>query len=112
MLLTCATTTRAWAGYLAVFAFGVEAFLWGTTSMTVRQRLVPHHLLGRVGSVYLIGVYLGLVVGGSTGGLLARVGGITAPFWFGVVGDLVLLTFMWRPLHQIAAASDAVSESG
>ena len=53
------------------FVFGAHAFIWGTTSITVRQRAVPTELQGRVGSVNVVCVYGGLVVGSVVGGMLA-----------------------------------------
>lgn len=108
VMLALATTTSRVLAYAAMVAFGVEAFLWGTTSSTVRQRLVPHHLLGRVGSVYLIGIFLGMIVGGPIGGALAR-WDVSAPYWFAFLGDAILLVLIWRPLAHIAAAPPAES---
>ena len=68
------------------FLFGAHAFVWGTTSITVRQRAVPSALQGRVRSVNMVGVFGGLVVGSALGGLLASTWGVTAPFWFAFVG--------------------------
>lgn len=107
---TCALTTTPAVAYAAMFAFGVEAFLWGTTSMTVRQALTPHHLLGRVGSVTMIGVYLGLVLGGLLGGVIARTFGITAVYWFAVAGNLPLLLMIWRQLGHLAQAGETTLE--
>ena len=44
-----------------MFVFGAHAFIWGTTSQTVRMRAVPMELQGRVGSLYAIGVFGGIV---------------------------------------------------
>ena len=43
-------------------------------------------LQGRVGCVYLVGVFGGIVVGNLLGGADRREWGITAPYWFGFVG--------------------------
>ena len=61
--LALALTTRPWVAMVIFFVFGAHAFIWGTTSITVRQRAVPSELQGRVGGVNLVGVYGGLVVG-------------------------------------------------
>ena len=61
--LALALTTRPAVALAIFFVFGAHAFVWGTTSITVRQRAVPTELQGRVGSVNLVGVYGGLVVG-------------------------------------------------
>ncbi|MBO9520150.1 MAG: MFS transporter [Nocardioidaceae bacterium] len=86
------------------FVFGAHAFIWGTTSTTVRQRAVPQELQGRVGSVNMLGVCGGLVIGAGLGGLLAREGGVTAPFWFAFAGSAVLVVLLWRQLTHIAHA--------
>jgi MFS family permease len=100
--LALALTTTAWLALVIMFVFGAHAFVWGTTSRTVRQRAVPDDLQGRVGSVYMIGVVAGMLVGTPIGGALARGWGITAPFWFGFVGSAVLVVVMWRQLSHIS----------
>jgi hypothetical protein len=59
-----------------------------------------------VGSVYMIGVIGGLVVGGILGGPIASWWGITAPFWFGFAGSAVMLALIWRELAKIAHADE------
>ena len=81
--------------------------MWGTTSVTVRQRAVPIELQGRVGSVNSVGVFGGLVVGAGIGGLLAQLFGVTAPFWFAFVGSALFLVLIWRELRHIAHADEA-----
>jgi MFS family permease len=105
--LALALTTRPWVALLIMFVFGAHAFVWATTSTSIRQRMVPTGLQGRVSSVYLIGVQAGLVAGGLAGGVIADVWGITAPFWFGFVGSAILLAALWRQLTHIAHADGA-----
>lgn len=100
--LALAVTTRAWVALVIMFVFGAHAFVWGTTSTSVRQRAVPMELQGRVTSVYLIGMQGGLVVGSVAGGLVAGVWGVTAPFWFAFVGSGVLVVAIWPQLTHIA----------
>lgn len=100
--LGLAITRSAWVAMPIFFVFGTHAFVWGTTSTTVRQRAVPTHLQGRVGSVNLVGVTGGLVVGSLVGGVLAEHWGVTAPFWFGFVGSAVFVVLIWRELRHIA----------
>jgi MFS family permease len=111
--LALALTTTAWVALVVMFAFGAHAFVWGTTSTTVRQRAVPEELQGRVGSVYMIGVIGGMLVGTPIGGVLARHWGITAPFWFGFVGSAVLVALLWRSFGNIVhdTGQDAVTSS-
>ena len=95
--------------------FGAYAFVWGTVSQTVRQRAVPMEFQGRVGSVYVVGLFLGLVIGQGLGGVIAERWGLTAPFWFAFVGSALTLALVWRQLASIAhsgAATGPGSGSG
>lgn len=94
------------------FLFGAHAFIWGTTSLTIRQRAVPSHLQGRVGSVNGICVYGGLVVGSVIGGVLATHWGVTAPFWFGFGGSAVFVLLLWREMRHIAHADEEAEPVG
>jgi len=61
---------------------------------------------GRVGSIYAIGLFGGLVAGQALGGLIARIWGVTGPFWFAFAGSAVILALIWRQLAHIAHAED------
>ena len=100
--LGLALTTSPVVALAIMVVFGAHAFIWGTTSITVRQRAVPTELQGRVSSVNSVGVYGGLVVGAALGGVIAGRFGITAPFWFAFVGSGVFVLAMWRQLRHIA----------
>ena len=100
--LALALTRWAWFALAVFVIFGAHAFIWGTTSTSVRQRAVPVEFQGRVGSVYLTGVVGGIVIGSAVGGVVASIGGITAPFWFAFVGSAILLALIWRSLLHIA----------
>lgn len=102
--LALALATSAWVAMPVFFVFGAHAFVWGTTSITIRQRAVPQALMGRVNSVNLLGVFGGLVVGAGIGGLLAQHVGVVAPFWFGFAGSAVFVVLIWRQLRHIAHA--------
>jgi predicted MFS family arabinose efflux permease len=100
--LGLALTTSPWIAMPIFFVFGAHAFIWGTTSITVRQRAVPTALQGRVGSVNTVGVFGGLVIGSGIGGLLAQHVALTAPFWFAFAGSGVFLILIWQQLRHIA----------
>jgi MFS family permease len=105
--LALAVTSSPWIASAIFFVFGAHAFIWGTTSITVRQRAVPTHLQGRVTSVNTICVFGGLVVGSVIGGVLATRYGVTAPFWFAFGGSAVFVLALWRELTRIAHADRA-----
>lgn len=105
--LVLATTTSPLlaAGIMALF--GIHAVIWGTTSTTVRQRLIPPSLMGRVTSVYMLGNVGGAAIGSLIGGVIAQRFGVTAPFWFGFFGSAIVLALIWRSLAEIAHAPPA-----
>jgi predicted MFS family arabinose efflux permease len=84
--------------------FGAYAFVWAAVSTTVRQRATPTALQGRVGSVYMVAVVGGLVIGQALGGVIASRWGLTAPFWFAFVGAGMTLALVWRQLSYVAHA--------
>ena len=104
--LALALTTSPWVAMPVFFVFGAHAFIWGTTSVTVRQRAVPMPLQGRVGAVNLVGVFGGMVIGSGIGGVLAQHFGLAAPFWFAFVGSSVFVVLIWRQLAHIAHADE------
>ena len=108
--LALALTRWAWFALIVFTIFGAHAFVWGTVSSSVRQRAVPVEFQGRVGSVYLIGVIGGIVIGSALGGLVASAWGVTAPFWFAFAGSALILALIWRSLLQIAHADENAGE--
>ncbi len=110
--LALALTTSPWVAMPVFFVFGAHAFVWGTTSVTVRQRAVPLPLQGRVGSVNLVGVFGGLVIGSAIGGALAQRFGVTAPFWFAFAGSALFVVLIWRQLRHVAHADEQPAADG
>lgn len=106
--LAMAFTTSPYAAYPLMFFFGAYAFVWGTLSNAVRQRAVPTEFQGRVGSVYMLCVMGGMLLGSLLGGLIARQWGVTAPWWFAFVGSGLTLALVWRQLGHIAHHDEAV----
>jgi MFS family permease len=104
--LALALTRWSWFALIVFVLFGAHAFIWGTTSTSVRQRAVPAQFQGRVGSVYLTGVVGGIVIGSVLGGLVASAWGVTAPFWFAFAGSAIILAVIWRSLLNIAHADE------
>ena len=110
MHLSFALTTSPAVAFVIMFGFGVYAFVWGTISTTVRQRLVPMELQGRIASVNMVGVFGGLVIGQFIGGVLAQLYGLTAPWWFAFAGSAITLLLVWRSISHIAAAKPVLGD--
>ena len=71
---------------------GFFVTMWNVVTVSLRQRIVPDELLGRVNSVYRM-IGWGLIpVGALAGGFAAHIGGLRAPYPVGgVVCGLALL---------------------
>jgi predicted MFS family arabinose efflux permease len=100
-----AATTIPLVAMVTFFVFGIHEAAWGTTSSTARQRLVPMEMQGRIGSIYMIAVQGGLVLGAAVGGVVARAWGLTSPFWFAFAGSVLILAAIWRELGHIGSLS-------
>jgi predicted MFS family arabinose efflux permease len=105
--LALALTSTLSIALLIMVVFGAHAFVWGTTSTSIRQRAVPTELQGRVSSVYLIGVQGGIVVGSALGGVIAGAWGVTAPFWFAFAGSALLVVLLWHQFVHVAHGDEA-----
>lgn len=104
MHLMFAINTSVPIAFVTFFAFGMHEAAWGTTSTTIRQRVVPTEFQGRVSSVNGVGVFSTLVLGALLGGAIAARWGVTGPFWFGFVGSTITLAAIWKSLARIADA--------
>ena len=68
----------------AMLALSGGAFtVWNVLNVSLRQRLVPDELLGRVNSAYLLAGFAAALVGALAGGVLAQFLGLRAPFLLG-----------------------------
>lgn len=100
--LGLALATSPYVALPIFFLFGAHCFVWGTTSVTIRQRAVPARLQGRVNAINTLGVVGGLVVGAAIGGVLAQQWGVTAPFWFAFVGAGLTVVLLWGQMRHVA----------
>ena len=102
--LTLATTRSAYLAGFMMFAFGMHGALWSIVGSSLRQRLTPPEMLGRVGSTSLFIAAGGNCAGAIFGGLIAARFGITAPFWAGFVVAVVVSASTWRVFNRAAVA--------
>jgi MFS family permease len=98
--LTLALTRQPWLAAAILIVFGIHTMVWGVIVTTLRQRVVPDRLLGRVGSVYALFDAGGATVGLFLGGLFARALGITAPFWIACAAMILVTVMAWNPLRE------------
>lgn len=101
--VTLAITTTPLVAAAILVVFGIHTMVWGVIVVTLRQRVVPAHLLGRVGSVYSLLDLGGAALGSLLGGLLAGAWGLTTPFWAAAVVLALIAVIAWRPLRTASA---------
>jgi predicted MFS family arabinose efflux permease len=111
MHLTLAISRSAYLVGFALFAFGVHGALWGIVGSSLRQRLTPPELLGRVGSTNLFIAAGGNCVGALLGGVMAAKFGLTAPYWAGFVVAIIVSAVTWRVFDR-ATVAQAYAEPG
>jgi MFS family permease len=103
--LTLATSTSAYLVGAGFLAFGVHGALWTIASSSLRQRLTPNEMLGRVSSAYLFVAAGGNCIGALLGGALASAYGLTAPYWVGFVAAVAVSVATWRTFNRRAVAA-------
>jgi len=105
--IVLALTRSPWIASATMAVFGAHAAIWGVVVVTLRQRLVPDRLRGRVSSVYFFLTMGGAAIGALAGGFLARGLGLTAPFWIAAAGNATLIPVVWRQLTPATLATSS-----
>jgi len=79
-MVALALTKSAWVAAALLSAYILHAVVWGICVSSLRQRLVPDSLRGRVNASSKVVGLIGLTLGALAGGLLATTWGLSAPF--------------------------------
>lgn len=103
-----ALTTSLWVVGAALFVGRVAIVLWNVITVSLRQRIAPDRLLGRVNSAYRLLAWGSMPLGAATGGVLAQWLGLQ--IMFGIMGVLALALLTLMPLLTDAAIDAADSE--
>jgi MFS family permease len=84
------TSNVVWVA-AAFFASGAIVIGWNVVTVSLRQRIVPNHLLGRVNAGYRLLAWGTMPIGAALGGVIADRFGLTAVFWTtAVIGALCI----------------------
>jgi MFS family permease len=78
--LTMGLTTSAGVVAAASVVGGFSAVIWNVITVSLRQTVIPDHLLGRVNAVYRFLGWGSMPLGAGLGGVVAQIGGLRAPF--------------------------------
>jgi len=98
-------TTTPVVAIVLFFVLGMGDGFWRVLTLTLRQRITPNQLLGRVNSAYRM-VAQGIIpLGAAFGGGVAKAFGIRAPFTVAAVVFVVIAAagpFLLRPAREFS----------
>ncbi len=114
LLATPAFTTNPFIIGAAFLLGGFGVVLWNVVAVSLRQRITPDKLLGRVNSGYRLLAWGTMPLGAAIGGVLGQFLGLPPVFLITGIGTLCLLAFMLGLTDRTmdAAERDAVGQEG
>lgn len=97
---------NGWALAFCFFAFELGGITWNIVSVSLRQRLIPDDLRGRVNSLYRLLSWGSIPVGTALAGWLitasepafGRSVALTVPLWVAGLGQMLICLVVLRPL--------------
>jgi MFS family permease len=100
-----------WIVGAAFAASGVAIMMWNVVTVSLRQRIVPDHLLGRVNASYRLLAWGSQPLGALLGGIVGELLGLRAVFLLAGAGTLVLVLGSRIVTDRAIAAAEASSET-
>lgn len=91
-----ALTSAAVIVALSFVASGAFSMIWNVITVSLRQRISPDEMLGRVNAGYRLFAWGTMPIGALMGGLVAELLGFEAVFW--LAGAATLSLFVFRPM--------------
>lgn len=113
-LLTVATpafTTNPWIIGAAFFLGGITISIWNIVTVSLRQRVTPPRLLGRLNSAYRLLAWGTMPLGAAVGGLVGELFGLQTVFLTMGALELCLLVGMIWVTDRRMAADEAAAEA-
>lgn len=93
----------------AMLAQGVTFMMWNIVTVSLRQRMTPDHLLGRVNATYRLFAWGAMPVGALLGGFVAEALGLRAVF---VIAAVATLSMVWFRRYLTDDALDTAEAAG
>jgi MFS family permease len=103
-------TTSPWLVGAAFAASGLAVLTWNVVTVSLRQRIVPDRLLGRVNASYRLLAWGSQPLGAVLGGLIAEALGLRAVFIFAGAATLALVLGSRIVTDRAIVAAEAMSE--
>ena len=109
-LATPLLTTNVWVIGTLFAISGLGISLWNVITVSLRQRLTPDRLLGRLNSAYRLLAWGTMPLGAALGGALGEAFGVEAVFAVGTALTLALLTLTGQLTPSRLAAAESSAE--
>jgi MFS family permease len=90
-----ALTTSGWVVGAGFVVTGVSTIVWNVIVVSLRQRISPDHLLGRVNAGYRLLAWGSMPLGALLGGTLGELFGVRAVFLLAAGGQLLALPLLF-----------------
>lgn len=84
---------------------GVGSVMWNVITVSLRQRIIPDHLLGRVNSGYRLLGWGTMPLGAAMGGIVGEAFGVRAVFLLAGIGVALLVVPLLRVVSDEAIAT-------
>jgi MFS family permease len=101
-----ALTTSGWvvgAGFVVV---GASTIVWNVIAVSLRQRISPDHLLGRVNAGYRLLAWGSMPLGALLGGILGELFGLRAVFLLAAGGQLLAVPLLFTIKERRITAAE------
>jgi MFS family permease len=102
--LVAALTDNAVLIGAAFFVGSALTFSWNVITVSLRQRIVPDRLLGRVNAGYRLLAWGTMPLGAALGGLVGQRYGVTTVFWTFAAVSAICVPLLLTRLHEIDTA--------
>jgi MFS family permease len=93
-------SSTVWAAVLVVMVTSGAFGVFNVAGASLRHRLVPHRVLGRVVATWRTVVYGAAALGALAGGVLASKRGLEAPFVLSAGLGVIAVAMWWRATHD------------
>ena len=111
-MLVPALTPNPLAVFAALAIAGAMMMWWNVITVSLRQRITPDRLLGRVNAGYRFFAWGAMPIGALLGGLVAEALGVVAVFIAAGLGSLAMLAFRSMLTDAAIDAAELPAESG
>lgn len=107
LLGAAAVTSNVYVIGAAFFIGGLSIVIWNVVAVSLRQRITPDRLLGRVNSGYRLVAWGTMPLGAALGGILGQLLGLPPVFAIMAVLTLSILVFMFWLTDRAMDAAEA-----